>query len=213
MLLIKDKAEISRITLKHRLLYCLTLLIICQTVARTIIFRNQFNEDSSLIFSKLLAGFAVVILPTHYYYANVCQIHASDIVLFVNGLLHHGGGMFMRNTALERMNIEFAKQLRITLAFIPFLFVFGFHWIKPCNTSLAFYWVLNECSINHANGDPFLFQMPTTVTLPALWNNFVKLVVFSVNVWMWRIGMRATAFAVAGLHILCTMSLRSHLSV
>jgi len=173
----------------------LTVLIVLQ------IFYGFFVPSNGVhsMLAEIQIGFSIFALPTTNFYLNICKIHTSEVVLFLNGLPSHKD-IGIRKSFLEKLNIMFARILRLSLGITPLFFVFGSHWFIPCNGSLAFYFLLDECSALSLGG-----------IFGKIWKIVEKFSIFFLNYWIWMIGFDVTAFAVGGLHILCTISLRSHL--
>lgn len=99
---------------------------------------------------------------------------------------------------MELLNVLFAHAMYITSIILPIGFVYGLHWMDPCKPSLAGYWLIGECSEN-------ALHSPLSVC------PFTKITILLLNHWAWQFGYSITIFVIAGIQILCAMSLQSYL--
>ncbi|CAL8146060.1 unnamed protein product [Orchesella dallaii] len=77
------------------------------------------------------------------------------------------------------------------------------HWINPCMSSLAGYWLLDECSDNSTKDANFTKQFLSTG---------LKLWIVSANYFMWAFGVHGTMFYVGSMHTQLVLRIGKYLN-
>lgn len=86
----------------------------------------------------------------------------------------------------------------------PFIFVFGLHLIDPCKPSLFGYFLLRQCSCLHIDIDSY-------VTASKILGFATHALLLLINFYFLTLGIRACCFCIAGVQILCQLSLRDYI--
>lgn len=195
-LYLKDQSTIKR---AKQLLTTHTIFILLLFLQILYFFRHNFSFEDKFIY-----GIAFVCIFCGHLHAHICQAEASTICLFVNGLLQFPAKFNTKTlptkpTFLEKLNKLFAYGFFNTVLQLPVAFLYGLHWLlNPCKPSLLGYKLLTECS---------------ETDVPIFLQKILKIVIFLGNHWMWSLSLHAALFSIAGIQILCTMSLRSYIQL
>ncbi|CAL8068160.1 unnamed protein product [Orchesella dallaii] len=159
------------------------------------------------MFSLLLAGYVVVAIPMTIAYQLVCKNEAEPMELYINGLYQFAGKHDDKKMAKESIKIVnfreaiymlYAWILYVSLNLTPAIFVFGFHWTKPCRNTILAWWAIPECVFIFRNSESMLLQFGMLLG---------KFVVLTVNYYIWAKNFSTFAFGSAGIQTLFILKL------
>jgi len=88
MKIVEDRSKFSKSSWNIWLHNFLTGVILSQATYEYITNQERMELTDPII-SKVLIGFATVLLPSENFYLQVCKTNAAEIVLFINELLNH----------------------------------------------------------------------------------------------------------------------------
>lgn len=196
----------------YYLLFCKTLvhalMIVVIIIQGYLTFSDQ-NNDSTFS-DRFLFGVGLVYLLSSHSDLHLCRTQASTICLYVNGMLEFGkryknnprNRKKRQNLLIEDLNRSFAYGFFMTMTLLQVVYLYGLHWKHPCRPSVAAYWLIPEC---HWNGN----QIQKVSC--QIWNILLKMVIFLWNHWMWSFSLHTGLFVIAGIQILCSISLGPHI--
>lgn len=125
--------------------------------------------------------------------------------LFVNGLLNLTRGV--TNSSVAKAKLESTSKYSLCAAYLffwsiiglPFVLIFGLHFLNPCKPAIAGYWLIPECNTAIIGTSEWCW---TVVTLA------VKCTSLLTNYFMFAFGMNFWSIAGCGLLILGSDSLK-----
>ncbi|CAL8128528.1 unnamed protein product [Orchesella dallaii] len=80
----------------------------------------------------------------------------------------------------------------LTAVSLPFLYLYGIHWMKPCGVAIFGHWLLPEC----------LPKLKHSQILYGKWSIIsFRITLFLLNHWVWSFGCNLTAYIVSIVHI------------
>lgn len=149
------------------------------------------STNSTSNISKILSSIGLALLPTYYFHLQVALTKSEEVATYVNGLLEFAERMKKhlskrRRRVTEKMICLLALSMAPSAFVVPFGYVFGLHWLSPCDKkSLIGYWLLQSDELS-----------------------FLKTGIFMFNGWVWIVGISAGSFDIDMSKCLCTLLLR-----
>ncbi len=134
-----------------------------------------------------------------------CQRRHVEITKFINGVFQFNTQYQTHTkytlslidlTFVSKLNLCTAYSLAFILMLVPISFIFGLHWIQPCLPSLVGYQLIPNCSKDESNSHLIL-------------QSIIKLVIITLNYFVWMIGNSVITFSVAILLIIGPLSAMS----
>lgn len=159
--------------------------------------------------------FAVVLVTLLGLYLFITALKGNEVAVctYVNGLLEFRSRFsisqpenqtFAKDSIVICVNTCFAYMLCIDSVIVPAFSVYALHYVDPCKPSLTGYFVLPGCYNQASHSKQFKF-------IRVMFDHVSKLLLLVTNHWFWTFGNSIVGISVAGLLVLCTITLGKHL--
>lgn len=184
------------------LLHFLATVILCLNGVYYFLLKSEIPNAFTDIFLYAFA-LAATIATNAFLYSGIQN--PDSVCLYVNGVVTFSKttGVVSNHTKLKEnnflylINLVFAYGWAGSLVPLPFLYLYGLHWLNPCKPAIVAYSVIPQCfQGNMSTGDITGFA-----------NSCIKIIVLVLNHWVWALGCSIGSFGISGLMILCIQQL------
>ncbi|CAL8140077.1 unnamed protein product [Orchesella dallaii] len=199
-----SKKSLNTVQFYRHLRICYATGMILQVIL------TNYNQSGGSLMSKTEIAFYLTAVIANDFHLNECFKKASDIVLYVNGLIifsekYNQNKKWKSHSLLEKLDIGVAYSMYVTAATFAFNFVVLQHWNEPCKSFFLGYQLLDECGI---------FKIIENVDTHVKYNITlgIKLSFLMFNYLVFNVGVQLAAFVIGGLQSLCTITLCGHIA-